>query len=162
MNAGFILRFIDRRLSKWVVMNSEKTITTLSAVIAKAYLNYFLNFNRQRTFEKSLAAMYAVAAKFGFDELCEVRYLAQHSNLHGNEVQANCSRMFAWRRSRYKYHQFNLQARQLPPFVYTSFFGLPLQLMFGFHDYTNSTKMDLLTSSGTQQCLQRTNSSHSL
>ena len=25
------------------------------------------------------------AAKFGFDELCKVRYLAQHTNLHGTK-----------------------------------------------------------------------------
>ena len=41
MNAALILRFIDQRLSKWVVINSEKAITTLSVVIAKAYLIIF-------------------------------------------------------------------------------------------------------------------------
>ena len=85
MNAALILRFIDRRLSKWVVMNSEKAITTLSVVIAKAYLNSTdreLSKNHQR----QCILIKGFAAKFGFGELCEVQYLAQHTNLHGNEV----------------------------------------------------------------------------
>ena len=55
MNAGFILRFIDRRLSKWVVMNSEKNDHRAVGRHCEGILKLFSKFQQIENFRKIIS-----------------------------------------------------------------------------------------------------------
>lgn len=133
-------------ISYFFGQNNEKTTTAAATTTVKCCISFSTQVFAEtksryvnRTFRKVLShfSLKSLGNSSGkFAERSEGLYDIPHSAL-------------------YKY-KFNLQVRQLPPFVYTSSFALSLQQTCGFDDYTNRTKMDLSTSSRTPKFLRRT------